>query len=60
VNTGGGSTAGGGSSPSGGSGVVIIRYLVEYSNASITGTCTYSQSDGFRIFKFTGSGSITF
>jgi len=58
---GGGSSQGGCAAGAGGSGVVIIRYANTISNvASVTGTYTYTDTGGYRIFKFTGSGSITF
>lgn len=62
---GGGGGSGGGTSPStggtGGSGVVFIRYPDTYSLASsTTGSPTITTSGGYRIYKFTGSGSITF
>jgi hypothetical protein len=44
----------------GGSGIVIISYSTAVANASSTGSPTYSESGGNRIFRFTGSGSITF
>jgi hypothetical protein len=45
----------------GGSGVVIIRYSDVYNAASsTTGSPTVTVSGGYRIYKFTGSGSITF
>jgi hypothetical protein len=64
VNTGNGATsAGGGGSGtggSGGSGIVIVRYSDAYSPiTTTTGSPTYNVSGGYRIYKFTGSGSIT-
>jgi hypothetical protein len=45
----------------GGSGVVILRYLSNYSEAtSTTGSPTVTVSGGYRYYKWTGSGSITF
>lgn len=45
----------------GGSGVVIIRYPDTYSAAaSTTGSPTLTVAGGYRVYKFTGSGSITF
>jgi hypothetical protein len=38
-----------------------VRYSDTYSNAaSTTGSPTLTVSGGFRIYTFTGSGSITF
>jgi hypothetical protein len=46
---------------SGGSGVVIIRYADTYGNAaSTTGSPTFSNTGGYKIYIFNGSGSITF
>lgn len=62
-NTGGG---GGGSAytgqiGAGGSGIVIIRYLDTYLPASATtGSPIYTVANGYRVYKFTGSGTITF
>lgn len=45
----------------GGSGVVVIAYLNTYpAPTSITGTYTQPSRSGYRVFVFTGSGSITF
>ena len=56
TSTGGGGGAGG----SGGSGVVILRYADTYPTASATtGTVTATTTGGYRIYKWTGSGSIT-
>jgi hypothetical protein len=56
TSTGGGGGAGG----SGGSGVVILRYADTYPVASATtGTVTATTTGGYRIYKWTGSGSIT-
>ena len=63
VNTGGG---GGAAitrlaSQSGGSGVVVLRYSSSYNAAtSTTGSPTVNIAGGYRYYKFTGSGSITF
>ena len=57
VNTGGG----GGGNASGGSGIVIVRYSSSYAPATTTtGSPTINVAGGYRIYKFTGSGSITF
>ena len=61
ANTGGG---GGGSNAiggAGGSGIVIIRYADSFRAASATtGSPTVTETGGYRIYTFTGSGSITF
>ena len=45
----------------GGTGVVIIRYLSGYDAAvSTTGSPTVTVAGGYRVYKWTGSGSITF
>jgi len=57
-NLGAGSAGTGGD---GGSGIVIIRYSHTFSPAqATTGSATYTVSDGYRIYTFTSSGSITF
>jgi hypothetical protein len=63
ANTGGG--GGGSGEPftggAGGSGIVIIRYADTFSApASTTGSPTVTVTGGFRIYRFNGSGSITF
>jgi hypothetical protein len=68
TNTGGGGggvsgyyTTNGFQAGSGGSGVVIIRYADSLAAAtSTTGSPTYTVSGGYRTYKFTASGSITF
>jgi hypothetical protein len=65
VNTGSG---GGGSQANadnpggnGGSGIVVIAYPDTYTApTSITGTYTTPTRTGYRVYRFTGSGSITF
>lgn len=62
ANTGGG---GGGArdaqGSSGGSGIVILRYPDTFlAPSSTTGNPTVTVAGGFRIYRFTGSGSITF
>jgi hypothetical protein len=44
----------------GGSGVVVIRYADTFPAASTTGSPTVTTPTGFRVYTFTGSGSITF
>lgn len=57
ANTGGG----GGGGASGGSGLVVIRYSDSYAAAtSTTGSPSFTVAGGYKIYKFTGSGSITF
>jgi hypothetical protein len=59
--SGGGGAAYTGTAGSGGSGVVIIRYPSGYAAAaSTTGSPTITNTGGYRTYKFTSSGSITF
>jgi len=67
TNTGGGGGGGQQSSGttsisgSGGSGIVVVRYADTYDAAtSTTGSPTITVAGGYRIYKFTSSGSITF
>ena len=68
ANTGGGgggarnnSDTGGVSSGAGGSGIVIIRYADSApAAASTTGSPTITVAGGYRVYKWTGSGTITF
>lgn len=58
---GGGGAAEGATSRAGGSGIVILRYPDTFSApASTTGSPTVTVTGGFRIYRFNGSGSITF
>ena len=62
---GGGGGAGDVGSPkngfNGGSGVVIIRYADTFDDAvSTTGSPTFTNTGGYKIYKWTSSGSITF
>jgi len=58
---GGGGTGNGGVSGAGGSGVVIIRYPDSYGLAvATTGSPTVTTAGGYRVYKFTSSGTITF
>jgi hypothetical protein len=61
VNTGGGGGGAGIASGAGGSGIVILRYPDTFIAAtSTTGSPTITVAGGFRVYKFTASGSITF
>jgi uncharacterized membrane protein len=63
ANTGGGGGGGGYFDPTGyngGSGVVIIRYQSQYPDGTTTGSPTQTVSGGYKIYTFTGSGTITF
>jgi hypothetical protein len=64
ANTGGGGGAGGFTprlGGAGGSGIVILRTLDSVPQASsTTGSPTITTGGGYRIYTFTGSGSITF
>lgn len=63
ANTGGGGGGGANdrSGANGGSGVVIIRYPDTFVAAvATTGSPTVTVTGGFRIYRWTGSGSITF
>jgi len=63
ANTGGG---GGGTgnyqtAPAGGSGIVVLRYPDTYPNpVATTGSPTITNTGGYKIYKFTVTGSITF
>ena len=58
---GGNGNSGNLSGNAGGSGIVIIRYADSFSDAaSTTGSPTFTNTGGYKIYKWTGSGSITF
>jgi hypothetical protein len=61
---GGGGGAGGTTNPSGfagGSGIVILAYPSTYPTAaSTTGSPTVTTTGGYRVYTFTGGGTITF
>jgi hypothetical protein len=60
ANTGGGG-GGGGCGYAGGSGVVAIRYSNTLPDAtSTTGSPTFTNTGGYKIYKWTGNGSIIF
>jgi hypothetical protein len=40
--------------------VVVIRYADSQAAATTTGSPTVTVAGGFRTYRFTGSGSITF
>jgi hypothetical protein len=46
-------------SGAGGSGVIIVRHQDVYSQATVTGAPTITTSGGYIIYKFTGSGTIS-
>ncbi|CAB4166915.1 hypothetical protein UFOVP964_14 [uncultured Caudovirales phage] len=49
------------SGASGGSGIVIIRYPNNYTDAvSTTGSPSFVNSGGYKVYTWTGSGSVTF
>jgi hypothetical protein len=62
ANTGGGGGGGYvGAAAAGGSGIVIIRYADTYQAAtSTTGSPTITVAGGYRVYKWTASGTITF
>jgi hypothetical protein len=62
ANTGGGGGGGTGNSTqggNGGSGVVIIKYPDTFPAATTTGSPTVTSITGYRIYKFTGTGTFT-
>jgi hypothetical protein len=58
---GSGGTGGTTGGANGGSGIVIIRYADSYDAAvATTGSPTITVAGGYRVYKWTSSGSITF
>jgi hypothetical protein len=58
---GGGAASNNGNGGSGGSGIVIIRYADTFDAAtSTTGSPTITVAGGYRVYQWTGNGSITF
>jgi hypothetical protein len=60
ANTGGGGGAGWTTGALGGSGIVVFQVAATLPVATTTGTVTVSPSGVYRIYNFTGSGTITF
>jgi hypothetical protein len=64
ANTGGGGAGGNtnnSSGTAGGSGIVIIRYPASLSApTSTTGSPQINYADGYQIYTFTSSGTVTF
>ena len=62
INTGsGGGGTDDGNGFAGASGIVIIRYADTYTAATTTtGSPTITVAGGYRVYKWTGSGTITF
>jgi hypothetical protein len=54
----GANTGDGGGGSTGASGVVIIRHAKVYGTATTTGSPTITESGPWKIYKFTGSGTI--
>jgi hypothetical protein len=61
ANTGGGGGGTTGGHGAGGSGIIIVRYADTFAAAtSTTGSPTVTVAGGYRVYRFTSSGSITF
>jgi hypothetical protein len=58
---GGGDSNGAGGGGNGGSGIVIIRYpATQSAPTATTGSPQINYADGYQIYSFTSSGTITF
>jgi hypothetical protein len=61
ANTGGGGSAGYSAGTAGGSGIVIIRYPATQSPpTATTGSPQINYADGYQIYLWTSSGTVTF
>jgi hypothetical protein len=57
----GGTSGQNGGGGNGGTGIVVIRYASTFADAvSTTGSPSFSNSGGYKVYTFTGSGSIVF
>ena len=55
-----GAGSGGAVGGAGGSGIIIIRYPSSFDKAPVTGSPITITANGYHMFAFVGSGSISF